>query len=95
MTSRNEEIPIFAQFEDKAIPLVNAPRQKRTESITAQLPRLDQTRKMILRLGQKTLGVPPESVIASLAAINNLERLENLLESMGQARTWQQLLALP
>ena len=57
--------------------------------------RLDQMKKLLLRLGQKSLGVPGKSITATLAAITDLDRLENWFDHLAEVKTWQELLALP
>ena len=57
--------------------------------------RIDEVKKLILRFGQKSLGTPGESVTATLAGITDLERLELLLERVGDVQSWEELLALP
>lgn len=56
--------------------------------------RLDQARKMVLRLGRKTLGPPPDDVVTTVQGIEDLERLERLIESYNDVSTWQELLQL-
>jgi hypothetical protein len=50
---------------------------------------------LILRFSQKSFGPPGESVTATLAAIEDLERLERILERIGQVKTWEELLETP
>jgi len=57
--------------------------------------RIDQTKKLILRLGQKSLGAPGESVAATLAGITDLERLERMADQLRDVRSWEDLLAVP
>ena len=51
-----------------------------------------EAKKLILRLGLKPLGAPDENVKKSLGAINDLERLEFLVERIFEVKTWQELL---
>jgi hypothetical protein len=55
--------------------------------------RIEELRKMIIRLGKKYFGSPDEIVIAAIAAVNDPERLENLLERLADVESWQELLA--
>ena len=55
--------------------------------------RIEELRKMIIRLGKKHFGSPDEIVVAAIAAVNDPERLENLLERMSDIESWQELLA--
>jgi hypothetical protein len=57
--------------------------------------RIEQTKKLILRFGQKSLGPPGERVTATLAGITDLERLELLFERLSDVKSWEELLALP
>lgn len=57
--------------------------------------RIDEVKRMIIRLGQKWLGAPGENATATLAALTDLERLELLLERLKDVRSWDELLALP
>jgi hypothetical protein len=53
---------------------------------------------MILRLGHKSFGVPNESIDAELTAIaarEELERLEHLLERIHEVKSWQELMETP
>jgi hypothetical protein len=50
---------------------------------------------LILRFGQKSLGPPGERVTATLAGSTDLERLELLHERLRDAKSWEELLALP
>jgi hypothetical protein len=49
-------------------------------------------KKVILRLGQKSLGVPAETVTATLAAMEDLEHLERIVERIGDVKSWRELL---
>jgi hypothetical protein len=57
--------------------------------------RLDEVRKLIVRQGRKGLGEPGERAAATLAALTDLERLERLFDRLGEAQSWEELLALP
>jgi hypothetical protein len=74
---------------------VRAMRESDTYLAILDEGRLEQTKKLLLRSGQKSLGVPGESVAATLAAITDLDRLENLFDRLPEVKTWQELLALP
>ena len=56
---------------------------------------ISEVKKLLLRLGQKSLGVPAENVSATLAASTDLDRLERWLESLPEVKSWEELLALP
>lgn len=57
--------------------------------------RIDEVKKLIVRLGRKRLGAPGENVTATLAALTDLERLERLHEHLTEVQSWEELLALP
>jgi hypothetical protein len=63
-----------------------------TEQVTAQV-RLEEARRLLLRLGQKHLGpLPPESRTI-IEGITSVERLEELNERLFDVDSWQSLLA--
>ena len=55
--------------------------------------RLDEVKKMIVRLGQKSLGTPDENVKTTLEAITDLDHLEALVDRIAEVKSWQELLA--
>jgi hypothetical protein len=57
--------------------------------------RIEEVKKLIVRLGQKWLVSPAESVTATLGAITDLDRLERLHERLGDVKSWEELLAVP
>ena len=60
-----------------------------------EIGHVEEIKKMIFRLGQKSWGIPDESVKTSLAAINDLDRLEFLFDRIRDVKSWQELLAMP
>ncbi len=84
-TSRNRARELFQG--------VRAMRDSDTYMAILDEGRVEQTKKLILRLGQKTLGAPEETVKATLAGLTDLDRLEHLLERLSEVKTWQELLA--
>jgi hypothetical protein len=56
---------------------------------------LDRARKDLIRVGRKTLGAPDESVWAEIHLIEDLDRLDWLLERVFDVSTWRDLLAPP
>ena len=56
---------------------------------------LEEVRKILFRLGRKSLGTPDESVANALAGISDLGRLEGLIDRVGEVQTWQKLLSTP
>jgi hypothetical protein len=55
--------------------------------------RIDEAKKIILRLGRELFGPPDEATAATLAAIEDLERLEFLSDQLLKVKSWQELLA--
>jgi hypothetical protein len=53
---------------------------------------VEEAKKLLFLLGKKFLGPPGEPVMATLAAITDLERLELLLERLSDVKSWQELL---
>jgi predicted transposase YdaD len=57
--------------------------------------RVEEARRLLLRLGEKVLG-PAEAVAqAAVEAISDVDRLEQLVEKVPQISNWQELLNLP
>jgi predicted transposase YdaD len=57
--------------------------------------RTEEAREMIFRLGRKRWGEPETTVASALKAINNRERLEQMVERVGEVSGWQDLLRTP
>jgi hypothetical protein len=57
--------------------------------------RLDEAKKILLRLGRQSFGVPSEAIKASLEAISDLERLERMSDRVLTAASWSELLDTP
>jgi hypothetical protein len=74
---------------------VRAMRESETYMAILEEGAIATAKKFILRLGQKSLGVPSESVTAALAAIEDQERLERIHDRLGEVKTWQELLETP
>ena len=55
--------------------------------------RLEEVKKIILRLGRKSLGTPSKRATASVDAISDIDRLESLLDRITDVTTWRELLA--
>ena len=60
-----------------------------------EIGHVEEIKKMIFRLGQKSCGAPDESSEGAFAAINDLDRLESLYERIPDVKSWQELLATP
>ena len=57
--------------------------------------RMDEVKKLILKLGPKWMGAPGESARAALDGITDLERLERMAGRLGDVQRWEDLLAVP
>jgi hypothetical protein len=57
--------------------------------------RVDGMQAVIRRLGCKRLGSPDETVEFTLKAIEDIERLERIIDRLDDASDWQDLLATP
>ncbi len=60
-----------------------------------QQGRIEELRKMILRLGERLLRNAPETAAIGLAALNDIDRLEFLCDCLTEVKTWQDLFASP
>ena len=56
---------------------------------------VEEARQALLRLGQKKLGQPDEPVLAKIAAIGDLNRLNLLLDRIFDVSSWDELLLPP
>lgn len=56
--------------------------------------RLTEGKAILLRLGKKRFGPPAEDVRAQLDSINELDRLESLIDQLDTVTSWSELLAL-
>jgi len=54
---------------------------------------LRQTRRVILRQGQRQFGAPDPTIEATVNAVDDLPRLERMADAVLTATTWQELLA--
>ena len=54
-----------------------------------------QARKVVLRLGKKRFGPVSSDVVTAVNGIEDLERLERLIELLLDVSSWQELLGLP
>ncbi len=62
----------------------------RAEGLT--MGQIEEARQLLLRLGRKRLGPPEPTVEATIRAINDLQRLEGLIERLLDVGDWQDLL---
>ena len=72
---------------------VRAMRESVTYMAILDEGRVEEARKIILRLGRKRFGPPDEATTATLASLEDLERLELLSEELLDVNSWQELLA--
>ncbi len=56
---------------------------------------LKEASRLLLRLGEKRLGPPDEATRTAIEAMNDIGRLELLLEKTADASSWQELLQMP
>ncbi len=65
------------------------------ESTTYQLiieeGEIKEARSLVLRIGRRRFGPPPQPVIAALEAIADLPRLEQIAERLVEVSSWEQL----
>jgi hypothetical protein len=57
--------------------------------------RLEESHRLLLRLGQSRFGRPDAAADAALRAIRDLDRLERLADAVLTGTSWQELLATP
>jgi predicted transposase YdaD len=57
--------------------------------------RAEEARQLLLRLGQKKFGPPEASVAEAVRALDDVERLESLIERLLEVAGWQELLQTP
>ena len=57
--------------------------------------RLDHARKVVLRLGQKKFGPAGDDVVTAVKGIDDLERLDRLIEGYTKVSSWHELLQTP
>jgi hypothetical protein len=57
--------------------------------------RLAEAREVVLRLGKKKCGPPPDAVVTTVKGIEDRERLAHLQERILEVSSWQELLELP
>src|SRR2546425_10266456 len=55
----------------------------------------EEAQRILLLVGTKAFGVPDAATKAAIAGIVDRERLEALIERVGEAKGWQELLAKP
>ena len=72
---------------------VRAMRESDTFMAIIEEGEIGEARKLLLRFGQKKLGAPDKAVSNTLDGISDLERLERMVERVGEIQSWQELLA--
>lgn len=78
-------------FEGRSQGLAEERAEGRAEGVAEG--RVEAAREILLRLGRKRLGEPSAKTQATIAAIGNLERLEQLAEEMLEVESWSDLFA--
>jgi hypothetical protein len=74
---------------------VQAMRESSTYMGIIEDGQIEEAKKIILRQGRKRFGPPSEGVVATVNALQNLERLESLSDRLLDVDTWEELLAQP
>jgi predicted transposase YdaD len=57
--------------------------------------RVEESHRLLLRLGSKCLGAPDAVTEAALRAVRDLDRLDRLADAVLNAQSWQEFLATP
>src|SRR5207247_1720838 len=89
-----------AETAAKLIPKGKAMKESTTYQATLEVGRQEGQQKgrhqeairLLLRLGQKTLGVPGARVRAQLDTLDDLDVLESLVERVNEVASWDELL---
>jgi predicted transposase YdaD len=55
--------------------------------------RVDEARALVLRLGQRRFGAPPQQMVEKLNSIQDLAVLESIAEQIVEVQGWDQLLS--
>jgi predicted transposase YdaD len=58
-----------------------------------EMGRLDEARRLILRMGRRYLGPASKRVVAAIEKIADVARLEELAERVAEVKSWKELLA--
>ena len=53
----------------------------------------DEARRLLLRIGSKRLGPPDAQAEAAIAALDSVERLEQMADRLLEVESWNELLA--
>ncbi len=78
--------------EGRAEGLTEGRIEGRTEGVS--LGRMEEARRILLRLGRKRMGEPDATIEAIVRATNDLKRLELLVERIFDVKSWPELLAM-
>ena len=57
--------------------------------------RIEEGIRVLLRLGRKKFGPPDTAMEAALSAIQDIDRLEHMLDALDTAKSWGELLSTP
>jgi len=74
---------------------VKAMRESETFMAIIDEGREIQTRKLIRRFAERTLGEPDEATITRIEGITDIDRLERIIGRVLNARSWEDLLDTP
>jgi hypothetical protein len=74
---------------------VRAMRDSDTYMMILDEGREDHAKKVILRQGQRRFGTPDAAITARLESINDLARLDRILDRLHDVANWQELLDTP
>ncbi|HMC64638.1 MAG TPA: hypothetical protein VKI65_06845 [Gemmataceae bacterium] len=55
----------------------------------------EEAQRILLRVGTKTFGAPDAATQAAIAEIIDRERLEAMIDRVGEVKSWLELLAKP
>jgi hypothetical protein len=84
---RNQAKQVFAG--------VRAMRESDTFLAILDEGRETQTRRLIRLLARRALGEPDEPTVTRLEGITDIDRLERIIQRVGEAASWQDLLDTP
>jgi hypothetical protein len=88
-----------AMIEDLKQGVLNMALNFKEESVTYKIilneGRADEARRLLLRMGRRRFGEPAPEVLATIEAMKDLDRIEDLAERLLDVTSWDELLAVP